>query len=153
MPWITSSSYRIQKRIVHVPWLFALKIVSLENAISKAKELARSELSEGLNADEFLEIGEADGLRINITTWKTVDDRHALSMKIQKMLLVSPLMMRNHPSPRRNQKAIASARSAIKKPTSFVGKCLFVFKTSVDAASFARFLFLRLNVSAFSASL
>jgi hypothetical protein len=54
--------------------LFALKTVSLENAISKAKEMARSKLSKGLNADEFLEIGEADGFKIYIAAGKTVCD-------------------------------------------------------------------------------
>ena len=54
--------------------MFALKIVSLENAISEAKELARSKLSKGLNADEFLEIGEADGFKIYVTAGKTVGD-------------------------------------------------------------------------------
>lgn len=49
-----------------------MKIVSLENAISKAKELARSKLSEEVNADEFLEIGEADGFKIYVTAGKTI---------------------------------------------------------------------------------
>jgi len=53
--------------------LFALKIVSLENAISKVKKLARSKLTEGLNIDEFSEIGEADGFKIYITAGKTFD--------------------------------------------------------------------------------
>ena len=74
MSWVTSSGYRIQNRIDYNPRLFALKIVSLENAISKAKELARSKLSKGLNADEFLEIGEADGFKIYVTAGKTVRD-------------------------------------------------------------------------------
>lgn len=74
MSGVTSSSYRIQNRIDYNPRLFALKIVSLENAISKAKELARSKQSKGLNVDEFLEIGEADGFKIYITAGKTVGD-------------------------------------------------------------------------------
>jgi mannose-6-phosphate isomerase-like protein (cupin superfamily) len=53
--------------------LFALKIVSLEDAISKVKELAKSKLAEGLNVDEVLEIGDADGFKIYVTAGKTVD--------------------------------------------------------------------------------
>ena len=74
MSGVTSSSHRIQNRIDYNPRLFVLKIVSLENAISKAKELARSKLSKGLNVDEFLEIGEADGFKIYIAAGKTVGD-------------------------------------------------------------------------------
>ena len=51
-----------------------MKTVSLENAISEAKELARTKLAEGMNADEFVRIGEADGFRIYITAGKTVGD-------------------------------------------------------------------------------
>ena len=50
-----------------------MKIVSLEDAISKVKELAKNKLAEGLNIDEFLEIGEADGFKIYVAAGKTVD--------------------------------------------------------------------------------
>jgi mannose-6-phosphate isomerase-like protein (cupin superfamily) len=53
--------------------LFALKIVSLENAISKVKKLARNKLTEGVNVDEFLEIAEADGFKIYVMAGKTFD--------------------------------------------------------------------------------
>jgi mannose-6-phosphate isomerase-like protein (cupin superfamily) len=49
-----------------------LKTVSLENAISKAKKLAMSKLTQGLSADEFVKIGEADGFRIYIAAGKTL---------------------------------------------------------------------------------
>ena len=53
--------------------MFALKIVSLQDAISRAKELAKNKPAEGLNVDEFLEIGEADGFKIYVTAGETVD--------------------------------------------------------------------------------
>jgi hypothetical protein len=53
--------------------LFVLKTVSLENAISEAKELAKNKLTRGTNADEFVRIGEADGFRIYVTVGKTLD--------------------------------------------------------------------------------
>jgi mannose-6-phosphate isomerase-like protein (cupin superfamily) len=49
-----------------------LKTVSLENAISEAKELARKRLAKGRNADEFVRIGEADGFRIYVAAGKNV---------------------------------------------------------------------------------
>ena len=51
-----------------------MKIVSLKNAISQAKKLAESRLAEGMSADEFVEIGNADGFRIYVTAGKTVGD-------------------------------------------------------------------------------
>lgn len=50
-----------------------MKTVSLRNAISEAKELARTKLAEGINADEFVRIGEADGFRFYVTAGKTMD--------------------------------------------------------------------------------
>jgi mannose-6-phosphate isomerase-like protein (cupin superfamily) len=49
-----------------------LKVVKLEDAISKVKNLALEKLSKGENADEFVEIGEADGFKIYVAAGKTV---------------------------------------------------------------------------------
>jgi len=49
-----------------------LKILNLEQGILKAKELAEDKLLRGENADEFVEIGEADGFKIYVTAGKTV---------------------------------------------------------------------------------
>ena len=51
-----------------------MKVVSLENAILRAKELARRRLAEGKSADEFVRIGEADGFRIYVAAGKTVSN-------------------------------------------------------------------------------
>jgi len=50
------------------------KVIDLKKAISKAKKLAEDKLSMGENADEFVEIGEADGFKIYVTAGKTIKD-------------------------------------------------------------------------------
>ena len=62
-----------------------MKIVRLEEAISEAKRLAEEKLARGKNADEFVEIGEADGFKLYVTLEKTSKTRHQfLFMKIQE---------------------------------------------------------------------
>ena len=48
-----------------------LKVVSLGSAISEAKELVENKLAKGMNADDLLEIGDADGFKIYIAAGKT----------------------------------------------------------------------------------
>jgi quercetin dioxygenase-like cupin family protein len=48
------------------------KIVSLERTISKVKKLAENKLAEGISADEFLEIGNADNFKIYVAVGKTI---------------------------------------------------------------------------------
>lgn len=48
--------------------------MDLGDAISKVRELAEAKLAEGENADEFMEIGEADGFKIYIAAGKTVKE-------------------------------------------------------------------------------
>ncbi len=43
-----------------------LKIVDFQEAILKGKRLAEEKLVKGENADEFVEIGEADGFKVYI---------------------------------------------------------------------------------------
>jgi len=49
-----------------------LQIVNLEEAILKAKRLAKNRIAKGENADEFVEIGNADGFKIYVTAGKTL---------------------------------------------------------------------------------
>ena len=49
-----------------------MKTVSLDNAISEAKELATRKLGKGISADEFVRIGEAHGFKIYVTAGKTL---------------------------------------------------------------------------------
>jgi len=56
-----------------------MKIVRLEEAISEAKRLAEEKLARGENADEFVEIGEADGFKLYITAGKTIKDEFPIS--------------------------------------------------------------------------
>jgi hypothetical protein len=51
-----------------------MKIVRLENAISEARKLAEEKLAIGEGADEFVEIGEADGFKLYVTDGKTMKE-------------------------------------------------------------------------------
>jgi mannose-6-phosphate isomerase-like protein (cupin superfamily) len=51
-----------------------LKIVDFEKAILKAKKLAENKITKSENADEFVEIGNADGFKIYVAAGKTVKD-------------------------------------------------------------------------------
>ena len=56
-----------------------MKIVCLEEMISKAKKLAEKKLAIGENADEFVEIGEADGFKLYVIAGKTIKDKPPIS--------------------------------------------------------------------------
>jgi quercetin dioxygenase-like cupin family protein len=56
-----------------------MKTVSLEEAIAEAKKLAETKLAAGDNADEFVEIGEADGFKLFVTAAKTIRDESPIS--------------------------------------------------------------------------
>ena len=49
-----------------------MKVRSLKNAISEAKRLAEKKLAKGEDADEFVEIAEADSFKIYVTSGKTL---------------------------------------------------------------------------------
>jgi mannose-6-phosphate isomerase-like protein (cupin superfamily) len=53
-----------------------LKIVNFEEAIIKVKKEAESKLAEHENADEFVEIGDADDFKIYVTAGKTLKDEN-----------------------------------------------------------------------------
>jgi mannose-6-phosphate isomerase-like protein (cupin superfamily) len=52
-----------------------LEIVRLENAILKARRLAENKTAKNESADEFVEIGDADGFKIYVTAGKTIKDQ------------------------------------------------------------------------------
>jgi len=56
-----------------------MKIVNLEETISEAKKLAEKKLAIGENADEFVEIGEADGFKLYVIAGKTLKDEVPIS--------------------------------------------------------------------------
>lgn len=57
-----------------------MKVKSLKGAISEAKQLAEKKLVKGENADEFVEIAEADGFKIYITAGKTLESHTSPSL-------------------------------------------------------------------------
>jgi len=52
-----------------------LKIVNFDKAILKAKKLAENKIAKSENADEFVEIGNADGFKIYVAAGKTLKDK------------------------------------------------------------------------------
>ncbi len=56
-----------------------MKIARLEDATSEAKRLAEEKLAVGESADEFVEIGEADGFKLYVTAGKTIKDQLPIS--------------------------------------------------------------------------
>jgi len=56
-----------------------MKIVRLEDAISEAKRLAEEKLAVEESADEFVEIGEADGFKLYVTAGKTIKEELPIS--------------------------------------------------------------------------
>jgi mannose-6-phosphate isomerase-like protein (cupin superfamily) len=52
-----------------------LKIVDFEKAMLKAKKLAENKIAKSENADEFVEIGNADSFKIYVTAGKTLKDK------------------------------------------------------------------------------
>jgi quercetin dioxygenase-like cupin family protein len=55
-----------------------LKITNLEQAILRAKKLAKNKLAQGEDADEFVKIGEADGFKIYVTAGETKSNPESL---------------------------------------------------------------------------
>jgi quercetin dioxygenase-like cupin family protein len=51
-----------------------LEIVNLKEAVSRAKKFAEEKLVQGENADEFVEVAEADGFKIYVTAGRTIED-------------------------------------------------------------------------------
>jgi mannose-6-phosphate isomerase-like protein (cupin superfamily) len=52
-----------------------LKINDLHEAIVKARKLAENKLAKHENADEFVEIGNADGFKIYVAAGKTIEGK------------------------------------------------------------------------------
>jgi mannose-6-phosphate isomerase-like protein (cupin superfamily) len=71
-----TKSYFVALEALRRKWEKLLKIVDLEKAIQKAKTLAEKKLANGMNADEFVEIGDADGFKIYIAAGKTLEDKN-----------------------------------------------------------------------------
>jgi mannose-6-phosphate isomerase-like protein (cupin superfamily) len=57
-----------------------LRIVNLKETILKAKRLAENKIAKGENADEFVEIGNADGFKIYVAAGKTLKDKNAQAL-------------------------------------------------------------------------
>jgi len=56
-----------------------LRIVDFQEAILKGKTLAEERLVKGESADEFVEIGEADGFKIYVAVGKTIKEELPIS--------------------------------------------------------------------------
>ncbi|MEM0008074.1 MAG: hypothetical protein QXR89_07420 [Candidatus Bathyarchaeia archaeon] len=52
-----------------------LRIVNLSEALQQAKRLAEAKIVKGESADEFVEIGEADGFKLYVFAGKTLESK------------------------------------------------------------------------------
>jgi len=50
------------------------KVVEFEDALKQVRKLAQEKLDEGDNADEFVELGDADGVKFYVTAGKHIRD-------------------------------------------------------------------------------
>ena len=49
-----------------------LNVISLEDVTSRARKIVSARLAKGVDADEFIEIGNADGFKIYVAAGKTL---------------------------------------------------------------------------------
>jgi len=102
-----------------------LKILNLEQVILKAKELAEDKLVKGENADEFVEIGEADGFKIYVTAGKTIktdfDAFHKNPRDVFMLVLQGELELAFE----NGEKAIVKARECFVLPKLVPHRCFF----------------------------
>lgn len=103
-----------------------LKILNLEQVILKARKLAEDKLAKGENADEFAEIGEADGFKIYVTAGKTVkktdsDSFHHNPRDVFMLVLQGELELAFE----NGEKAIAKAGEYFVLPKQVGHQCFF----------------------------
>lgn len=56
-----------------------MKVIKLEEAILEARKLAERKLAAGESADEFVDIGEADGFKLYVAAGKTIKHEAQIS--------------------------------------------------------------------------
>lgn len=56
-----------------------MRVIKLEEAILEARKLAERKLAVGESADEFVDIGEADGFKLYVTAGKTIKHEAQIS--------------------------------------------------------------------------
>jgi quercetin dioxygenase-like cupin family protein len=102
-----------------------LKIVDFEKAIAKAKELAESKLTKHENADEFVEIGNADGFKIYVTAGKTIEDKsqvfHENLRDVFMLMLQGEIELRFE----KGEKTIGKTNECFVLPKHTKHKCVF----------------------------
>lgn len=102
-----------------------MKIVDFEKALLKAKNLAENKLAKCENADEFVEIGNADGFKIYITAGKTFEDERQVvheNLRDVFMLVLQGIIEFTFES---GEKIIVKANECFVLPKHMKHKCVF----------------------------
>jgi len=103
-----------------------LRIINLEKAILKAKKLAENKIVKGENADEFVDIGNADDFKIYVTAGKTLKDKspqalHENSRDVFMLVLQGEIEFRFE----KGEKAIVKANECFVLPKHTKHSCVF----------------------------
>jgi mannose-6-phosphate isomerase-like protein (cupin superfamily) len=103
-----------------------LKIVNFEEAILEVKKQAENKLAKHENADEFVEIGDADDFKIYVTAGKTLEDKspkaiHGNPRDIFMLVLQGDMEFTFE----NGEKAIVKANECFVLPKHLKHKCVF----------------------------
>jgi mannose-6-phosphate isomerase-like protein (cupin superfamily) len=103
-----------------------LKIVNFEKAVLKVKRLAENRIAKGESADEFVEIGNADGFKIYVTAGKTLKDKspevlHENARDVFMLVLQGEIEFRFE----NGEKAVVKANECFVLPKHVKHSCVF----------------------------
>jgi quercetin dioxygenase-like cupin family protein len=103
-----------------------LKIVNFEEAILEVKKQAENKLAKHENADEFVEIGDADDFKIYVTAGKTLEDKSPKAIhKNPRDIFMLVLQGDMEFTFENGEKAIAQANECFVLPKHLKHKCVF----------------------------
>jgi mannose-6-phosphate isomerase-like protein (cupin superfamily) len=102
-----------------------LKIINFEKAKTKVKELAETKLAEKENADEFVEIGDADGFKIYVTAGKTIEDGNQVFHENPRDVFMLVLRGEIEFSFEKGEKTVVKANECFVLPKHTRHKCVF----------------------------
>jgi len=119
-----------------------LNAVNLEEVRSKAKALAEAKLSDGKNADEFIEIANADGFKIYVVAGKTLADQkprafHANARDVFMLVLEGAMEFTFE----NRKKTIVKAKECFVLPKRLKHKCVFKKMTVVVEGVYEKSLY------------
>jgi len=105
--------------------IILFEIVNFARAIARAKSLAENKLAKHENADEFVEIGNADGFKIYVTAGKTIkDERQGFHENLRDVFMLV-LQGEIELIFNKGEKITVKANECFVLPKHIVHKCIF----------------------------